>query len=198
MKKTDIIVALVIGELIALLSFGILKNLGLEAKLLYWIWPVFLPVFCLTCLYIAHILSQKIKVFWQLAKFVLVGVLNTIIDLGILNLLMLFSGVVLGPYYSFFKGISFVAATTNSYFWNKFWTFEKKKAVKPKKEFLQFFVISAIGFAINVGTASIIVNLVDPQFNLNLAQWANFGAITASFVGLTWNFLGYKFIVFKK
>jgi len=245
MKKTDIIVALVIGELIALLSFGILKNLDLEVKLLYWIWPIFLPVFCLVCLYLALFLSKTFKIFWQLAKFILVGVLNTVIDLGILNVLILFSGIVSGFGYSIFKAVSFIAAAVNSYFWNKFWTFEKKAVkpqkvssdflvastlaiiinilvaillfsrlswviigiavlnllgiiLKPKIEFLQFFIITATSFSINVGTASFIVNSIGVQFGLSPEWWANIGAITASFAGLSWNFLGYKFIVFKK
>ena len=196
MKKVDIIVALVIGELIALLSFGILKNLELDAKLLYWLWPIFLPVFCLFCLWFARILSKIIPAIWQISKFVLVGVLNTVIDLGILNLLMWQSGIVSGLLYSIFKGISFIAATSNSYFWNKFWTFDSKKAA-GKKEFTQFFLISAIGFLINVGVASLIVNAVGPQFGLSVKIWANVGAIAATFVGMTWNFIGYKFIVFK-
>lgn len=198
MKKIDIIVALVIGELIALLSFGILKNLELENKLFYWIWPFFLPVFCLICLFIAHLLSQKIKIFWQLAKFILVGVLNTIIDLGVLNFLMWYFNVAGGILYSVFKAISFVTATTNSYFWNKFWTFEKKKSKDTDKEFLQFFVVSIGGFIINVGVASFVVNSIGPQFGIAPEWWANLGAIIASFAGLAWNFLGYKFIVFKK
>lgn len=198
MKKIDIIVALVIGELIALLSFGILKNLELESKLFYWVWPFFLPLFCLTCLFIAHLLSQKIKIFWQLAKFVLVGVLNTVIDLGILGFLMWYFNITGGLIYSVFKAISFVTATTNSYFWNKFWTFEKKKGKETDKEVLQFFIVSSIGFAINVGTASFVVNYINPQFGLTPAQWGIFGAICAAFAGLAWNFLGYKFIVFKK
>lgn len=198
MKKTDFIVALVIGELIAILSFGILKNLDLTTKLVYWIWPLFLPVFCAGCLYIAHLLSQKIKIFWQLAKFILVGVLNTIIDLGVLNFLMWYFSIAGGLLYSVFKGLSFLTATTNSYFWNKFWTFEKKKSNDTHKEFFQFFIVSLGGFIINVGTASLVVNLIGPQFGIAPEWWANIGAIIASFAGLTWNFVGYKFIVFKK
>ena len=196
MKKNDIIVALVIGELIALLSFGILKNLGLEAKLLYWLWPFFLPVFCLFCLWIASLVGKKLLIAWQAAKFILVGVLNTVVDLGVLNLLMLAFGISGGLMYSVFKGASFIVATTNSFFWNKFWTFEKKET-KSHKEVLQFFTVSLLGFGINVGVASLIVLFIAPQFGLSPQAWANVGAIGAAFCGMTWNFLGYKFIVFK-
>lgn len=196
MKKSDFITALIIGELIALLSFGILKNLNLEKTSLYWIWLIFLPSFCSACLWFASVLSQKIKIIWQLAKFVLVGVLNTIVDIGVLNILILLSGIASGASYSIFKGFSFILSVINSYFWNKHWTFEKKREKKPE-EFLQFFIVSIVGFAINVISASLIVNLIGPQFGLSSAIWANVGAIGAAFCGMTWNFLGYKFIVFK-
>lgn len=196
MKRSDFIIALVIGELIALFSFGILKNLELETKLLYWILPIFLPIFCSFCLWFASMLAKKIAVIWQLAKFVLVGVLNTVIDIGVLNLLILIFSIASGPFYSVFKGISFVLSVVNSYFWNKHWTFDKKTG-KTEKEFIQFFIVSFIGFLINVSSASIIVNLVGPQFGLSASIWANVGAVGAAFCGMTWNFLGYKFIVFK-
>jgi len=128
----------------------------------------------------------------QFTKFFLVGTMNTLVDLGILNLLILISGISSGLEYSVFKGISFLVATTNSYFWNKRWTFES-----GQKKFGQFLIISTIGFVINVGVASFLVNLIGPQAGLTTKVWANVGALAGSAIGLIWNFLGYKFIVFK-
>lgn len=133
----------------------------------------------------------------QAAKFILVGTLNTLIDLGVLNLLIFTSGISSGFGYSAFKGISFIAAVINSYFLNKFWTFKALKTERAKEEFAQFFIVSMIGFGINVGVASLVVNMIGAQFGITPKIWANIGAITATLVGMTWNFLGYKFIVFK-
>ena len=134
----------------------------------------------------------------QAIKFVLVGILNTLVDLGILNLLILLSGISTGSGYSAFKGISFTIAVINSYFLNKFWTFKSRGAGGAKKEFTQFFIVSFIGFGINVGVASFVVNAVGPQLGISDKLWANVGAICATFAAMSWNFLGYKFIVFKK
>ena len=87
MKKTDIIVALVIGELIALLNLGIFKNLELKTEWIFLVWPVFLPIFCLFCLWLASVISKKIRIIWQAAKFLLVGILNFFVDQPILILL---------------------------------------------------------------------------------------------------------------
>ena len=134
----------------------------------------------------------------QAIKFILVGGLNTLIDLGILNVLIFITGIASGLGYSVFKGIYFTAAVINSYFLNKFWTFKAEGAKKGKKEFTQFFIVSLIGFGINVGVASFVVNIIGSQFGTGDKLWANVGAICATFAAMIWNFLGYKFIVFKK
>ena len=133
----------------------------------------------------------------QAIKFVLVGILNTLVDLAVLNMLIFVSGISAGFGYSAFKGISFTVAVINSYFLNKFWTFKVQKMEGAKKEFAQFFTVSLIGFGINVGVASLVVNAIGPQLGIAPKIWANIGAICATLVGMTWNFLGYKFIVFK-
>ena len=66
------------------------------------------------------------------------------------------------------------------------------------KEFGQFFIVTLIGLGLNVGVASFVVNVIGPQFGLNETLWANIGGITAAFGVTVWNFIGYKFIVFKK
>jgi putative flippase GtrA len=137
-------------------------------------------------------------IFRQAIKFILVGILNTVIDLGILNVLILISGVSAGLGYSIFKGISFAAAVINSYFLNKFWTFQRGATGAPRKEFTQFFIASVIGFGINVSTASFVVNFIGPQLGVGANIWANVGAILATLTAMFWNFLAYKFIVFKK
>lgn len=207
-SKIDIIVSLIIGEIVALFSLGILRNLEVEAvfginiKALAIIIPIALPVCSALFLYIACLIGRKFLVVSQIAKFALTGALNTFIDLGILNLLMFVFGIATGFGYSLFKGISFIIATVNSYFLNKFWTFGKKEINKTKQEMTQFFLVSAIGFGINITVASLVVNFIGPQLcfadGFTEKMWGNIGAVAATFAGMAWNFAGYKFIVFKK
>ncbi len=196
MKKSDILAAVIIGEVSAWLTLLIFKNIRLELPF-WWGLPIVLPILALIGLWIASILGKRLFIIYQAAKFLLVGILNTLIDLGVLNFLILITGVASGLNFSFFKGISFLVAVVNSYFWNKFWTFEKREITKAPKEFVQFFTVALIGLGINVGVASLVVNVIGPQFGLSEKIWANIGAITATFIGMTWNFLGYKFIVFR-
>lgn len=141
----------------------------------------------------------------QFAKFFLVGIMNTGVDLIILNLEMLATGIAVGLGYSIQKAISFLGAVTFSYFINKHWTFQDKSKEAEGKKMSQFFAVSFVGMLINVGTATLVVNyLQTPLTNLiGLPQldpklWGTFGALCGTAVGLGWNFVGYKLWVFKK
>lgn len=135
--------------------------------------------------------------FAQFGKFAAVGLLNFAIDFGVLNLLMLTSGITEGITFSAFKAASFVVANINSYFWNKFWTFRAGGRTNVAGEYGQFLMVSLVGIVLNVGAASVVVNFISPQFGIGLTLWANLGAVAGAAAGLVWNFLGYKFIVFR-
>ena len=217
MNKKDLFVSLVIGEISAWLIIILAKGLvppdiyaSYSGAILYGL-PVFFPVICAISLSIAGLLSRKTPVIYQVAKFVLIGGLNTLVDWGGLTLaisvfrnlfaidakdtfLIILSLSV--AYYSFFKALSFVAATISSFFWNKFWTFKRTTTERAGNEFLQFLIISFCGFLINVGIASGIFKLAAPPAGLNADQWAIVAAVAATAISMVWNFLGYKFIVF--
>ncbi|HHH12406.1 MAG TPA: GtrA family protein, partial [Candidatus Moranbacteria bacterium] len=94
-----------------------------------------------------------------------------------------------------YKTISFTVAVINSYFWNKFWTFERKDTSRVPGEFAQFAIISVIGAVLNVAVTVLVSAILATEI---VAVGVNIGAAVASLTVLLWNFLGYKFIVFKK
>jgi putative flippase GtrA len=59
-------------------------------------------------------------------------------------------------------------------------------------------VVSIIGALINSGIVFAISTFVDPMFGLSQAVWVNAAKVVATGISLIWNFLGYKFIVFKR
>jgi len=198
MKRIDIILALVTGEITAWFFYYLLKDLvSLKIENLGVILAVSFPFLALAGTWVAWLMGKKFLWIFQLAKYLLIGVLATITDLGVLNILMWASGLTVGLWYSTFKGISFIVATTAKYFGDKFWAFEKMEKEGMHKEFGQFFVVTLIGLGLNVGVASFIVNTIGPQFGLDETLWANIGGIIAAFAVTAWNFIGYKFIVFK-
>ena len=201
-KKSDIIASLIIAEADALLLLFILKTIEVQLPSILdpflRFLPLILPVLALLYILVGSFFKEKFSAIFQLFKFTLTGSLNTFIDFAVLNLLMQTLQATSGWYFSFFKLISFSCAAVNSYFWNKFWTFKKKETKVGTKEFSQFYLITGISLLINVGIASLIVNVIGPQFGLSETLWANVGAFGGVLCAFIWNFLGYKFIVFKK
>ncbi len=204
--KKGIFLSLAIGEASGLLLLMVLKNLSQEIEQInlipWWFLPVFFPIFCLIWFLVTVFLGKFFKLFNQLGRFVLVGGLNFLVDLGILNLLIFLTEINQGGWYSVFKAAAFSVAVINSYILNRWWTFQSSDQDSQKVDtgwqFAQFIIVSLIGLGVNNAVASGLVNLIGPQFGINPDLWANLGAIAASFVGMFWNFIGYKFIVFKK
>lgn len=194
MKKTDIVISLIVGEITAWYFIYLFGGLS---RLLYFL-PVVFPILSVIGIWIAFLIGKKFLFVFQLTKFLLIGVLATIVDLGILGLLIWISGISSGIFYSGFKAISFLVATCSKYFGDKVWAFEKKETAGAGKEFTKFFLVTLGGLIINVGVASLVVNLMGPRFGLSAKIWANVGGIVAAFTTVLWNFVGYKFLVFKK
>jgi len=198
LKKTDVLAAFAIGELTALILLGISKTIEILEEIPFlWLGCIIFPLLAVSGILIASFLAKKIPVIFQFTKFFLVGVSNTFIKLGILNLLMWVFAVFSGLTYSAFIALSFSFSIINSYFWNKFWTFQNGTKVSTR-EFSKFYLIAGIGFLLDIGIASLIVNVMGPQFGLSQEIWANIGAIIAICCVSLWSFLGYKFIIFKK
>ncbi|HOW60769.1 MAG TPA: GtrA family protein [Candidatus Moranbacteria bacterium] len=209
--QRDYKLALVAGLFIGLLFLPILKaaNPYIYSKFALVIIPFFLLATPIG-LRIAFFIGKKIPIIYQIAKFGLIGILNTLVDIGFLALLTfafrLFLNIdsktsLIGAitFYSLYKSISFIIANINSYFWNKYWTFEQQNKKQTRSEFIQFFAVSIIGFLINVFVASIVFKIIIGSLvGLSSDQLGLIGAAFGSIAGLVWNFIGYKLWVFKK
>jgi putative flippase GtrA len=208
MAKKDYYLSFLAGLFIGLLFLPVLyaAKPELYAKFSLFIIPFFIIAVPFG-LAIAHLVSKRIAVVWQIGKFGVTGVLNVLVDMGVLSIMTfafrtyfsidsktaVFGALSFLSFYSIFKSISFVIANINSYLWNKHWTFSQEGG--KKTEFIQFFVVSIVGFVINVLVASLVFKSVA---GFSADQAGLIGAAMGSIVGLVWNFLGYKFIVFKK
>jgi putative flippase GtrA len=156
--------------------------------------------------------NEKVKKsFGQFFRFAIIGAMNTGVDLIVLNIETISTGIKSGSGYAIQKGISFLVAVTFSYFLNKHWTFKDTSKKDEGKKFSQFFFVSIIGMLINITAATVAVTyLQNPINNLlnlpsiitkadTLAQiWVTIGGLSGTAIGLIWNFIGYKFWVFKK
>lgn len=200
MSKKDIVIGLVVGFLIGLFVIPVIKNVGLFQQIPSpYAWLLLgLPILCALGIVVASLIARLVPVIWQVAKFGLVGVLNTAVDFGILNVLIFATGFDKGLELAILNVGSFTVALTNSYFWNKWWVFGGQGAAKTRMEFVQFIVISVIAAAVSSTIVGGMTGYIAPPGGLSSEQWANIAKVFAVIFSFVWNFLGYKFIVFRR
>ena len=162
-------------------------------------------------------IGQTTETTKQAGKFAVVGILNTTIDYLVLNLLVFFGFtavfVILGQKFLVANLISVFVAMINSFILNKQWTFQSKGG-NIYIQILKFVLITAIGmfvvhqivfslFYYDLPSISALVfsvfqflrldNIFSDEFIM-----LNFAKSIAIVVSLIWNFVGYKFFVFKR
>ena len=197
MNRKDLIASLIIGAAVGLLVQPILANLlsghslsGMERTGIFIFFALFAPF----ALWLCERIGKIVKGFYQFGKFAAVGTLNSFIDIGIFNLeIFLYASPISTVIFAVFKAISFLFATTNSFAWNKYWTFSAGE--KPKAgEVASFYTVAIIGWILNVGGATL-VKAISPDTKIWIDLVAPGAGVVASFL---WDFFGYKYLVFRK
>lgn len=198
MSNKDFYLAAVIGFLFGGLLTPILLNIGFNPSAVFVFGLVAgFSLLAPSALWLLNYLSYFLPFLRQFARFAAVGSLNFILYLSVLNFLIALTDKTGGIHFVIFTSISFLIVATNSYLWNKFWTFQSDTPL-CFKEYIKFAAFTLIGFLINVSVASFFNNFIGPSYGFNPKIWANISALIAVLSAFIWNFLGYKHIVFKK
>ena len=134
----------------------------------------------------------------QATRFCIVGVVNTAVDILVLNLLIVITGTGhSGPLFTAFKTVSFLVALLNSFYMNSKWTFVGDDGARPTaSQGAQFVVISVVGSIVNIASASYVASFLKPPAEL-VAYWPTIAALMGTVFSFVFNFLGYKFLVFS-
>ncbi|MCG6552596.1 MAG: GtrA family protein [Candidatus Magnetominusculus sp. LBB02] len=136
----------------------------------------------------------------QFIRFALIGALNTLVDLLVLNIETLATGLKTGTPYAIQKEISFLFGVACSYYFNKRWAFQDNSKERQGVQFSLFIAISVVGSLINAATSTLAVRYLTPLIYheaLTGQVWVNIGALIGTAAALCWNFIGYKSFVFK-
>ena len=134
----------------------------------------------------------------QFLRSVIVGVVATVIDIGVLTILVEAFNVNV----FIATAIGFIVGLLVNFFISSVWVFEKSKVVKNRvSEFIIFALIGGVGLIIN----ELIVNF----FDLYLAKSLIFGSfidsdkyyligkLVATVIAFVWNFFARKFIIYR-
>ncbi|HMK48182.1 MAG TPA: GtrA family protein [Methanocella sp.] len=119
----------------------------------------------------------------QVVKFVLVGILNTAIGYGLFFVLSYFLNYLLAVVISHFIGV------TNSYLWNKYWTFRTNQK-NQLVEFVRFNAVYLVLLGTNLVLLWSLVNLL--RFDPRIGQMIVLPITTMI------SFFGHKYWSFKK
>jgi putative flippase GtrA len=128
----------------------------------------------------------------ELLKFGAVGVINTVLDFLIYNLLL---GI--GPLKA--KVVSTVVATTASYVMNRQWTFGERDKTSVRREYVLFFGLNLVGLAIQLAV------LGGAKYGLGFDEngttadkiWLNVANAFGIGVAMVFRFWAYRAFVFK-
>ncbi|MDO8504864.1 MAG: GtrA family protein [Candidatus Liptonbacteria bacterium] len=203
MTKQDKLHGAIIGMAVGLLVQPVMTNLGetlakihlgLDIKTRVMVF-IFFSILAPVALFVASWLGKFLPVIYQFAKFAAVGTLNSLINAGVGNLLIAITGITDDWQFTMFAVIASLTATTNSFFWNKFWTFDSKGG-NAQVQAVKFYIITGVAIFLNVSVVTW-VNTLRPEA-MQGKVWANVAFLCGIGASFLWNFLGYKFIVFKK
>ena len=194
-KIQDSIFAAVTGFAVAFIFADFLQATKFSgfAWHLFWLFPVL----SIICLEIANQIGKKLTFVDEAAKFFLVGAFSAVVDIKIYQFSVWMFGLIIlvSPLIS--KSISFLVSTIVKYGGNKIWVFKKNGKDGIKREVVQFLIITLIGMAIDVATFYCATKFWQPTA-VSTEMWTEISIIIAALVAALWNFLGYKFWVFKK
>ncbi len=137
----------------------------------------------------------------QFIRFIAIGIMNTGVDFFALNILILLFGLGEGHgHFTLFKVVSFMCALINSFIWNKKWVFPNNPHQKNEgvSEVVKFTGVSLLSLVVNMTVATFTYRLGFILFpELSPIILANISALVGSAFSFTFNFLGYKYLVFK-
>lgn len=125
----------------------------------------------------------------RFGRFSAVGILNTLVDFGSV---FLFTALHFNTYLA--VSLGFILASTNSYFWNRHWTFSDRKSSKVVHQYLTFIGLASVGLIINNLVVFLFLHYVpitNPFVRITIIRFS------AIIVVVFWNYIASRYIVFR-
>ena len=125
-------------------------------------------------------------------KFCAVGVIGAIVDFGIMNLMLHFTGNA-----RLSSTVSFIAAVISNFIWNRYWTYPDSRQKPIMQQLGQFFLINSIGLGIRYflfltidqPIIDLTARLIPADFFMTADVLGhNITMVIAVFIVMMWNF----------
>jgi putative flippase GtrA len=133
---------------------------------------------------------------WQLMRFGMVGILNTLIDVGTLNVLLWRFPTHNPNLLLAYNTCAYCLGALNSFCLNKYWTFRHRHTLTAG-EVARFAAVSIAGILCNDGILWLVARILHPVI-ANTLIWANLSKGMAIAGTMTISYLGMRLWVFTK
>jgi len=132
-----------------------------------------------------ELVSDFSQEFGYFFKFSVVGAIGAVVDMSLLVFLKEFIGLPL----LLANAISFTAAVLNNFLWNSLWTYRHQPNKNPRRQVVQFAIVSTLGLALNTGILHLLANI--------LGLWYILAKAIAIGVVWFWNFVMNRLWTFR-
>ena len=136
------------------------------------------------------------KLLRQVSRFSVVGVLNTALDLLVLNALLALLPTTSALVIVVYTALAYSVGAVNSFLLNKYWTFERRRKT-TWLELARFATTTALGIAGNSGFIWLASHIPHP-FLANTVAWTNLSKVSALACMSLISYLGMRLWVFVK
>lgn len=141
------------------------------------------------------------KTIWQMVKFAIVGVLNTLVDFAVFQTLNLTLGWVYAA-----QVLGYTFGVINSYLWNSNWTFREQRT-RSLREIMLFLVVNFASLGVSLGMIWLCREVFGvtnewvagwmPRFLAGFIKGDTVSKLIATAVAIAVNYLGNRLFVFR-
>ncbi len=132
---------------------------------------------------------------WQIARFGIVGVFNTGIDVLTLNGLLWRFPTHSTNLLLAFNSLAYFVAAVNSFVFNKYWTFRSRQGITGR-ELVRFAIVTLVGFLCSDSLIWIFGTLLHPLISRPVF-WANASKLSSVIGTMLISYLGMRLWVFR-
>jgi putative flippase GtrA len=134
----------------------------------------------------------------RFSKFTVVGLSNALVDIGTLNLFLLFLPTRDPAVLTLYNGVALVLANLNSYLWNTRWTFRGRAKRRDLRQRVLFTLQAIVNIAVSNGIFFALVHPILIYTEVPAYLAGNVAKIISVTVASTLSFFIMRYVVFSR
>jgi putative flippase GtrA len=134
----------------------------------------------------------------RFSKFTVVGLSNALVDIGTLNLFLLFLPTRDPAVLTLYNGVALVLANLNSYLWNTRWTFRGRAKRRDLRQRVLFTLQAIVNISVSNGIFFVLVHPILVYTEVPAYLAGNVAKIISVTVASTLSFFIMRYVVFSR